>query len=363
MKNNVTSTSRRRRPIARSLLLAALATGSLAPLLRGDPNFQTGSSAQISGVMTYPNKGPDSVGNQSQVGVGDQTGPILGDGAATAQISATRSGTDASAGPDVVGTSGTSTLSASAVAQLGHLSATDHVFASSQPGGSSVFFPHADTQVNSGGPPVARFDDTTAVFNPNYAPGTSIPVSLTLDLKWTAGWDLGTTGANFAQNGATAILGVDGMGSLTDYDLERTDLAPALWSYSGPQTLNFTVANGSTFTWETFMTIFSEVAVNGLYQGQVPDPYPDVAAWADNSASIDVTPTSGLEGTIFTSNSGFVYGQQASAPGVPDSGATALLLGLGLGAATVFARRRGGKKSEVAFNCAGHESAWSGDAQ
>jgi hypothetical protein len=314
-----------------------LALSSLLVLaLRADP---IGVQAQAHGLLVYPNQGPDSSGNETGVTFDANSGVIPGDGHATAQITATRTGTDASTGPDHIGTSGTTTLSESVEASLGHLAASGNVTAESNSnGGSSVFYPHGHATVGPWSGPTARFDDITTVYNANYALGASIPVELTLFLDWHAGFDLGTAGLNSALIDALATLAVDGAGNVSVYDLMQSDRPMSTWTAGGPQTLSFTMANGSAFSWYTSLTINTDVFLAGTYESADLFHFPVVSASAFSNATIDIIPTSDLAGTTFTSTTGHVYGGDTPAS-VPDATSTIALLGLGLGGLG-FARLR-----------------------
>ena len=318
-------------------ITTSLAVSSLLVLaLRADP---IGVQAQAHGLLVYPNQGPDSAGNETGVTFDDNSGVIPGDGHATALITATRTGTDASAGPDHVGTSGTTTLVESVDASLGHLAAASAVSAESNSNaGSAVFFPHGHATVGPWSGPTARFDDITTVYNANYALGAYIPVELTLFLDWHAGFDLGTAGINSALLSALATLAVDGAGNVSVYDLMQSDRPMSDWTDVGPQTLSFTMTNGSAFSWYTSLTINTDVFLAGTYESADLFHFPVVSASAFSNATIDITPTSDLAGTTFTSTTGHVYGGDTP-PDVPEAGATFALLGLGLGGLG-FARRR-----------------------
>ena len=303
--------------------------------LRADP---IGVQADIQGVVHYPNHGPDSVANETQVGFGDHSGFLAGDATATSGVNVTRSGIDGlGEDPSYPGTSGTTTVVGSSTATLGHLQASGTVTASSHGNGTSVVFPHGDAQLNVGGPPVAHFRDTTFVYNSNYALGAAIPVEITYFLDWTGGFDLSPYGYTFGESGATGFVGVDFVGNVSAYDLKRSDLDPALWSYTTPQTLAFTVANGGSFDWQASMTVFAEFQVNALFQGG-DGHYPTVEGSAFSNASTDINLGSSYVGTTFTSVTGHVYGGEAPVD-VPDSTSTIALLGLGLGG-LAFASRQ-----------------------
>ena len=304
--------------------------------LRADP---IGVQAQAHGLLVYPNQGPDSSGNETGVTFDANSGVIPGDGHATALITATRTGTDASAGPDHVGTSGTTTLFESVDASLGHLAASSAVSAESNSNaGSSVFFPHGHATVGPWSGPTARFDDITTVYNANYALGAAIPVELTLFLDWHAGFDLGTAGINSALISALATLAVDGAGNTSVYDLMQSDRPMSTWTDAGPQTLSFTVANGSAFSWYTSLTINTDVYLAGTYESADLFHFPVVSASAFGNATIDLNPTSDYFGTTFTSTTGHLYGGDSTTD-VPEATATVALLGLGLGG-LAFASRQ-----------------------
>jgi len=133
-------------------------------------------------------------------------------------------------------------------------------------------------------------------------------------------------------------VGVDFVGNVSAYDLKRSDLDPALWSYTAPQTLAFTVTNGGSFDWQASMTVFAEFQVNALFQGG-DGHYPTVEGSAFTAASTDINLGSTYAGTTFTSVTGHVYGADTT-PAVPDATSTISLLVLGLGGLGLAGRRR-----------------------
>ncbi len=309
------------------VVLAAL---MIALVARADP---IGTSADLKGTLWYPNHGPGSIGSETQVQFLDNSGFVPGNAGASAHLSETRSGTD-------IGTAGTTTLEASSSATIGHLQATSHVSATAHyDGDSAVYYAHGAAAVDAIYGYQARFDDTTVVFNPDYALGTLIPVELSLFMNWDHNYDVGLTGTSFAESQASATLSVDGVASRTAINGERTDIG--LWM-DAPQSIDFLVANGGSFTWYASLGVFSEISLGGVFEKHVePRGFPDVAASAFSNAALDFTPTSGFIGTTFTSVMGYVYGSVGTASTMPDSSSMFALLGLGLGLLG-FAKRRTG---------------------
>ena len=306
------------------VVLAALMCASVA---RADP---IGTSADVKGTLSYPNHGPDSIGNETQVQFFDSTGFVPGNAGASAHLSETRTGTD-------IGTAGTTTLEAFSSASMGHLQATSQVSATAHyDGDSAVYFAHGAAKVDAIGGYQARFDDTTVVFNPNYVPGTLIPVEVSLFMNWDHDYDVGLTGWSFADTEASATLSVQGVSSVSALNGERTDIP--LWM-DGPQSIDFLVANGGSFTWHSSLGVYSLVSLAGVFENHAePRGFPDVAASAFSNASLDITPTSGFAGTTFTSTSGYVYGSGGTSNSVPESATTAVLLSVGLAALGLVGR-------------------------
>jgi hypothetical protein len=300
----------------------------VATVARADP---IGTSANIKGTLWYPNHGPDSIGNETQVQFLDNSGFVPGNAGASAHLAETRTGTD-------IGTAGTTTLEASSSASIGHLSATSQVSATAHyDGDSSVYYAHGAAKVEPISGYQASFADTTVVFNPDYVPGTLIPVEVSLLMNWDHGYDVGLTGWSFADTEAYANLSVQGVAKVSASNGERTDIP--LWM-DAPQSIDFLVANGGTFTWSSSLAVYSTVSLAGAFENHVePRNFPDVGASAFSNASLDITPTSGFAGTTFTSVTGYVYGSDETAPSVPDATSTVALPGLGLGAIGVARRR------------------------
>ncbi|MCX6951066.1 MAG: hypothetical protein NTV51_02595 [Verrucomicrobia bacterium] len=312
---------------------SSLAAAAGAVLLLVSPQVaQAGPIALIAnetGFVAYPSSTPDQIGNESNASFSDahsvtQSGPLA------AQLSETRSGTDSSSGSPGVGTSGTTTIAGSTVTEAGHIQAASSArVVSTGDSHSGAPYPHGTAAVEGFG----KFSDSVMISNANY--GAFVPVTIRMNLSWTHTYELGQDRASvdFMQDWAIAQMGLEQVGSITLYNLIRTD-------GGGYERIELE-GSLSGFTYNNqWMSLFGSLDVQANasvnVHGTVSSPSAAAAAYSAAEAFYFIdAPTD----STLTSQSGHDYLYRA-AQAVPDATSSLALLAGGVAALLAVARSR-----------------------
>lgn len=262
-----------------------------------------GVQADLLGAAHYPNTGLDSIGNETQVTFGTHSGFVPGYAGAAVSLDKRYSGVDYN------GTSGTVSVSGAVTAEVGVLRAFGSVSSSST--ASVDAFPHADSSLNFGAPPVAQFWDITKVYNPGYPIGYMLPVTLGIELDWTPTFESSDPEATHYVSGASGTFGVQWYGNVgveVDED-ERARSGTTRSSY------NVMISNGTEVNLYGSLTILAGSRVFGAGGGTTT-----AGATSDAAHTAHYYLDSSVAGTTFLDTNGYDYSHPADVASVPESG-------------------------------------------
>jgi hypothetical protein len=283
-------------------------------------NPAVGVQADMTGGGYYPDNGPGSIGNQSQIAAENHSGVLTGFTTANASINSGASGTDAN------GTTGSITFVGASSAAIGVLKANGTVFAISTPNPPGSPYPHASAEVNSYGPPVAQFWDTITVSNPNFAPYANIPAIITISLDWTYSHSSSGGGLVSFTDLASGNFGLAFGGG--DVGVEEFDQGSGLQG-SSTASLNVMLQNGVPTGIGGSLTVSAAINVSGVS----PDTTSGSAA-SDASDTAHFYIDSTLPGTVIADANGYDYSTPVPEP------SSAMLALLGTAACFVACNKR-----------------------
>jgi hypothetical protein len=274
-----------------------------------------------------------STGLQDVTSLSDTQGPLPGNVTASAQIAASQTGSTGQ------GDSGTASVQESASAQAGHLEASVAVSTSAHPAAN---YPY--TAASANGAAFARFEDTTTVYNPDFALNTLIPIEIVLHLNWTGGNIMSPFGHGGNNNGsdvgADATLGVAFVDTINAAERMAAGNVPEFYLDHPGGPLDFFVANGHAFDWAAQLSVYANNSTHETGFPYFQDFYPVLDSSAFSTGSLDFAITSALAGTTFTSASGHDYAGSASVPEA-GSGVLTVVAGCVWAAMLRYGGRRG----------------------